>query len=80
MITKQFREELLCELYNDGTIKLETLRKYKALGMDKDSMYGVLESLCLEMRQKGDEKLEDDIMDAIDIVVGYCNPKLRLFP
>ena len=80
MIYDDFRKELISELINGGTIKLETLRKYKKLGMDRDSMYKVLEALSLEMREKGDEKSEDDILDAADVVCGFCSPQLKLFP
>jgi hypothetical protein len=80
MIADEFRKELISELSNGGSIKLETLRKYKKLGMDQDSMYKVLEALMLEMREKGDEKSEDDVMDAADVVVGFCSPQLKLFP
>lgn len=80
MIYDDFRKELISELINGGTIKLETLRKYKKLGMDRDSMYKVLEALSLEMREKGDEKAEDDILDAADVVWGFCSPQLKLFP
>ncbi len=80
MIADEFRKELISELSNGGSIKLETLRKYKKLGMDQDSMYKVLEALMLEMRKQGDEKLEDDVMDAADVVVGFCSPQLKLFP
>lgn len=82
MISDEFKEELLSELYDgkSGKIRLETLRKYKRLGMSKETMYTVLNSLREEMREKGDEKTEDIIMEAMDLVVGYCNPKIKLFP
>ena len=82
MISNDFKAELMSELCDgeNGKIKLETLRKYKSLGMNKEAMYTVLDSLREEMRKKGDEKTEDIIMEAMDLVVGYCNPKLKLFP
>lgn len=79
MITDTFREELISEL-NSGSINYQTLAKYKYMGMDKDTMYKVLDSLRDEMRKKGDEELEDEIMDAMDLVVGWCSPQLKLFP
>ena len=33
MIADEFRKELISELSNGGSIKLETLRKYKKLGI-----------------------------------------------
>ena len=58
----------------------EKLMKYKQSGMDKDTMLSVLDSLRLEMRQKGDERTEDAIMDYMDLVAGWCSPRWRIFP
>ena len=47
--------------------------------MDKTTMYNLLDSLRLEMRNKGDEKTEDAIMEFMDLVVGYCDPQWKIF-
>ena len=43
MLVDEFREEIRIEI-NAGNIKIETLKKYKQLGIDQDTMYSVLES------------------------------------
>ena len=74
-----FREEVLKGL-KTGSDLSEVSEKYKNMGMDKDSMYRVLEVLRQEMRAKKDEASEDLIMDMRDRVVGWCNPDSRIFP
>ncbi len=58
----------------------ELLIKYKQSGMDQDTMYNVLESIRVEMRELGEEELEDEIMDYMDYVCGQCYPTWRLYP
>lgn len=74
-----FREEILAGL-KTGSDLSELAVKYKDLGMDKESMYHVLEVLMLELRENKDEASEDLIMDLMDRVVGWCNPDSRIFP
>jgi hypothetical protein len=77
-----FKEEIMSDILNDvdASIVWEKLMKYKQSGMDKDTMYNALDSLRLEMRQKGDEKTEDAIMEYMDLVTGWCHPKWKIFP
>ena len=82
MLTDLFREEMLSDCLN-GVAPLvvqEKLMKYKQSGMDKDTMYDVLDSLRLEMHQNGNKKAEDIILEYMDFVIGWCNPKLSIFP
>ena len=58
----------------------DLLIQYKQAGMDKDTMYNVLESIGDEMREIGDEKLEDEIIDYMDYVSGQCFPTWRIYP
>ena len=74
-----FREEILAGLKTGADLS-ELAVKYKDLGMDKESMYHVLEVLMLELRENKDEASEDLIMDLMDRVVGWCNPDSRIFP
>lgn len=57
----------------------EVLVKYKNLGMDKETMYNALDLLRAEFRSKDDEESEDIVMDYMDLVVGWCNPRWRVF-
>lgn len=57
----------------------DLLVQYKQTGMDKDTMYNVLESIRAEMRELGEEELEDEIMDYMDCVVGFCSPRSDLY-
>ncbi len=74
-----FKEDVLKGL-KSGFDLVELAEKYKDLGMDKESMYHTLEVLMLEMRENKDEASENQIMDLMDRVVGWCNPDSRLFP
>ena len=78
----EFREDILSDISSgvDSMIIWEKLIKYKELGMNKDTMYSILDSLRLEMRHKGDEKTEDAIMEYMDFVIGWCDPKWKIFP
>ncbi len=76
-----FKKEFLFKISNDydDIAVYKTLIKYKNQGMDKTTMYNLLDSLRLEMRNKGDEKTEDAIMEFMDLVVGYCDPQWKIF-
>lgn len=82
MQINDFRDDILADALKDvdETIGWEKLMKYKQSGIDKDTMLSVLDSLRLEMRQKGDEKTEDAIMEYMDLVDGWCSPKWRIYP
>ncbi len=47
------------------------LRSYKDKGIDKLEVIALLES----MRVDADEKYEDRILEILDIVTGFCDPK-----
>ena len=76
-----FKKEFLFKISNDydDIAIYKSLIKYKNQGMDKTTMYNLLDSLRLEMRNKGDEKTEDAIMEFMDLVVGYCDPQWKIF-
>ena len=82
MLIDSFKTEII-SMINDkaDSIKIwKTLVNYKHLGMDKDTMYNALESLRSEASQNDDEQTEDTIMEYMDIVAGWCNPKWSIFP
>ena len=78
----ELREEVLRKLKsgNKPTGIYDLLIQYKQAGMDKDTMYNVLESIRAEMREIGEEELEDEIMDNMDCVDGWCYPTWRIYP
>lgn len=82
MQTNNIKDEILSDALNnvDATLVWEKLMKYKQSGMNKDTMLSALDSLRLEMRQKGDEKTEDAIMDYMDLFAGWSSPKWRIYP
>lgn len=63
---------------HDDTI-YESLVKFKELGLSQDSMYAILDSLREEMRNKGEEAKEDKVMEFMDLVTGFCNPKWKIY-
>lgn len=81
MITDAFKQEILSEIRNgvDVMKSRETLLRYKELGIDKDSMYSVLDSLRDEMRKNGEDELEDAIIEIMDFIIGWCAPNMKIF-
>ena len=78
------REELfnllLVELHssNNGNFSklYKILLRFRDNGMTKEDMYECLEGL----REACDSVTEDMVLDLMDLVVGFCNPRLDLFP
>ena len=72
--------KLLLELHNPGKDDLDRLYKimlhFRDNGMTKKDMYECLE----ELRKVCDSVTEDIVLDLMDFVVGFCNPRLDLFP
>lgn len=60
---------------NDLLILRESLIRFKNKGMDKKSMLANLE----ELRSESDTETEDVLLELMDFVVGYCNPKLLIY-
>ncbi len=77
----ELREEVLRKLKSGNKPNgiYELLIQYKHLGMDKETMHNVLESIRAEMRELGEEELEDEIMDNMDCVDGWCSPESDLY-
>ena len=78
----ELREEVMRKLKsgNKPTGIYDLLIQYKQAGMDKETMYNVLESIRAEMRDLGEDELEDVIIDNMDYVDGWCFPTWRLYP
>lgn len=55
---------------------LAVVRVRVAAGDSAETLYEDLESL----RELLTEELEDNVLDVMDRVVGYCHPSVRLFP
>ncbi len=71
---------LLIELHNSNEDDLSRLYKilvrFRDNGMTKEDMYECLE----ELRTACDSVTEDIVLDLMDLVGGFCNPRLDLFP
>jgi hypothetical protein len=46
-------------------------------GYPREAMYEDLKRLLLDLRRDGRDDLEDDVMDVMDVLVGYCAPSAR---
>ena len=77
----ELREEVMRKLKSGDkpTGIYDLLVQYKQAGMDKETMYNVLESIRAEMRELGEEELEDEIMDNMDCVDGWCSPESDIY-
>jgi hypothetical protein len=54
--------------------------EYKDRGLTQAQAYAALEQLRRSAEDSDDEATENRIMDAMDIVVGWCSPAARLWP
>ena len=77
-ISADIDRDLLAALYaRAGLLTLHAiLLRYKASGVTAEQV----ESLLQELRgATHDEALEDAILDALDMVTGWCAPQLRVW-
>lgn len=47
-------------------------------GSSRDELYKDLKYLALQLRQDGRDDLEDEVMDVMDVLTGWCAPSARL--
>ncbi len=47
-------------------------------GYPREVLYEDLKRLLLDLRREGRDDLEDEVMDVMDVLVGYCAPSARL--
>jgi hypothetical protein len=47
-------------------------------GADRETVLAVLDYLRRKAREDGREQVEDVVMDVMDYVVGFCNPRMQL--
>jgi Asp-tRNA(Asn)/Glu-tRNA(Gln) amidotransferase A subunit family amidase len=62
---------------------LERLREavvhdLEVVGRDRAAVYRALDELRLDLRRAGREADEDNVMDVMDFLVGWCSPHRRL--
>ena len=79
MLDKEFQQELLDKLNDELYDCRKILFKYKKLGMKRVKMYKNMESLRIEFREKDDENSEDNILDLMDYVWGWCHSSNAIF-
>jgi hypothetical protein len=51
------------------------LRRHRDLGLTQQAAYDVLQ----ELRDHADEQAEDALLEVMDIVSGYCQPRYRVW-
>lgn len=47
-------------------------------GQSRDTLYEELKRLALALRREGRDDLEDEVMEVMDVLVGWCAPSARL--
>lgn len=47
-------------------------------GQSRDALYEELKRLALALRREGRDDLEDEVMEVMDVLVGWCAPSTRL--
>ncbi len=46
-------------------------------GESRDAVYEGLKRLTLELRREGRDDLEDEVMEVMDVLAGWCAPSAR---
>ena len=46
-------------------------------GHTREALYEDLKHLALELRRDGRDDLEDNVLDVMDVLVGWCAPSAR---
>ncbi len=81
LITRDDIKKQFCEQFTSNT-SLDTLWNYlkelKIKGVEKELVLSVLK----ELRElfKENEDIEDQILEVMDFVVGFCSPISRIWP
>ncbi|MBO4696152.1 MAG: hypothetical protein J5643_02585 [Lachnospiraceae bacterium] len=73
-----FRDQILKAVLNGEKLRYlaEIAHKFKSLGMDREHMYELLESLRSETKNVTQE---EQIFELMDLMFGYCHPDMRIF-
>jgi hypothetical protein len=54
------------------------VRNGVANGADRQDLIAALTSLMLELRAEGQEAAEDQVLDVLDCLEGWCSPQARI--
>ena len=54
------------------------VHELEVLGSDRVAVYRALDQLRLDLRRAGREADEDNVMDVMDFLLGWCSPQRRL--
>lgn len=73
-----FHDQILKAVLNGETLwyLAEIAHKFKSLGMDREHMYELLESLRSETENVTQE---EQIFNLMDLMFGFCHPDMRIF-
>lgn len=74
------RAELRATLASDYALDglCAVLKREIGAGLPRNRAYAYLEELRAELRRDGLEAEEDVVLEAMDFLVGWCNPQTRL--
>jgi hypothetical protein len=76
---EKWHELIFYYLKNDIYSLRDVLVKMKEEGMSAQDAFQIFEDIRNKLQSEGNEKEEDRIMDTMDIIVGYCNPRLYVW-
>ena len=48
------------------------------LGVSRDTLYENLKILALDLRREGREDLEDEVLEVMDVLSGWCAPSAQI--
>jgi len=78
-MTEKWYGLIFSYLKNDIYSLRDILVKMKEEGMSAQDAFQIFEDIRSKLRSEGNEKDEDRIMDTMDIIVGYCNPRWKVW-
>lgn len=71
----------LVRTYEPGTLMdalYDFSRELLNSGYPHEALLADFKHLIFDLRQRGDEAREDDVMEVLDVLTGWCAPSARL--
>ncbi|OQP58047.1 hypothetical protein A3860_39520 [Niastella vici] len=78
-MTEKWHELIFSYLKNDIYSLRDILIKMKEEGMSAQDALQIFTDIRNKLQSEGNEKDEDRILDTMDIIVGYCNPRWKVW-
>jgi hypothetical protein len=75
------RLQELARMYEPGALMdalYDLSRELLDSGYPREALLADYKQLIFELRERGDEAREDDVLEVMDVLTGWCAPSARL--